>query len=83
MDNVETFINGLSVVSNVLAVLMGLAAIAVSILKKGSNAQAIRAVAVVAIFTFGFMTGLAAVAWAVLDFVVPNTGIKITAKKKK
>jgi hypothetical protein len=75
-----TFWNGVVITAGVLAVLMGLAAIALTIAKPGRNAQAIRAVAVVAVFTFGFRVGLAAAAWAAADMLIPGWGIKITKK---
>ena len=65
---------------NILAVILGLVAIAVSVAKSGKNAQAVRAVGVVAIFTMGFWLGLAALAWVVIDFALPHADIKITAK---
>jgi hypothetical protein len=69
------------VILNVLAVIFSLAAIAVSVLRKGANAQAVRAVAVVGVFTMGFWLGLAALVWAVVDFVLPSADIKITTAK--
>ncbi|MDR0449598.1 MAG: hypothetical protein LBG89_04050 [Rickettsiales bacterium] len=55
-----------------IAVLLGAFAVAVSLLKPGKSAQAVRAVGVVAIFAGWFWLSFAAAIWAVLDFVLPN-----------
>lgn len=69
----------------VLAILLGIAAVIISVLKPGKSAQAVRAVGVVAIFSAGFWVGLAAAVWAVLDYVLPNKDkiLKTETKAKK
>jgi hypothetical protein len=78
-----------------LALILGIGAIALTVLRGGKNAQTIRAIAVVAIFAaitlqsfpsgsnhpMGFWLGLVAAAWAAVDFILPTLNIQITAKK--
>jgi hypothetical protein len=79
-----------------LALILGLGAIALTVLRGGKNAQTVRAIAVVAIFAaitiqafpsnslghpLGFWLGLVAAVWAAVDFILPTLNIQITAKK--
>ena len=66
----------------ILAILLGLGAGAVTIVQSGRNAQAVRAVAVVGIFSGTFLVGAAAFAWALIDILMPELDIRITAEKK-
>ncbi|MDR0319583.1 MAG: hypothetical protein LBH81_02480 [Rickettsiales bacterium] len=65
-----------------IAVLLAAFAVAVSVLKPGKNAQAIRAVGVMGIFSGWFWLSVTAAIWAVLDFVLPNKD-KILAQIEK
>ena len=56
----------------ILAVLFGLAAIAVTILKPGPNNQAIRALGVVGIFAPAIWVALAAIVWAAIEFAMAS-----------
>ncbi|MDR1026802.1 MAG: hypothetical protein LBL46_00075 [Rickettsiales bacterium] len=67
----------------VLAVVLNLAAIVISVLKKGNNAQSIRAVAVVGTIFGSVWLGLASLIWAAIDFLVPAGVIKVPGAKKK
>ena len=68
---------------NIWSVIFGLAAIVISVIKAGKNSQAVRAAGFVGVFMPTLLIGFAAVVWAVADFLLPNTSIKITAKPKK
>ena len=68
---------------NIWSVIFGLAAVIVSVIKSGKNSQAVRAAGFVGIFMPTLLIGFAAVIWAVADFLLPNTSIKITANRKK
>jgi len=62
---------------NVLIVLLNIAALIITIVKPGKNAQTIRAIAVVGAFSFRFWLGLTAVVWALVDVFFPNITIKL------
>jgi len=67
---------------NVLCFLLNIAALCVTIVKPGKNAQTIRAIAVVGAFTFRFWLGLTSIVWALIDVFFPNISIKIPEVKK-
>lgn len=68
----------------ILSVLLGLAAVAITLLKPGANSQAIRALGVASIFAFAgpFWISLVAVAWALIEYAIGN-GMITTSKPKK
>jgi len=63
---------------SLMAIIIGVLAIAISIVRPGNNSQAIRAVAVIGILTMGFGLGVAALIWALLDMVLPE--VELTVK---
>ena len=67
----------------VLATILNMAAIFVSVLKQGKNAQTIRAIAVVGTFIGSVWLGLVSLVWAGLDFLIPSGAIKIPKTPKK
>ncbi|MDR2770287.1 MAG: hypothetical protein LBB08_02450 [Rickettsiales bacterium] len=66
-----------------LWVVFGIAALAVSVVKPGKNAQAIRAVAVVGTVAATFWLCAVALGWSVMDFLLPDAEIKISRKPEK
>jgi len=72
--------------TNLMAIIIGVLAIAISMVRPGNNSQAVRAVALIGILTMGFGLGLAALTWALLDIILPDTDItikNIRAKKSR
>jgi hypothetical protein len=55
-----------------IAVLLAAVGLIVSVLKPGKNAQAVRAISIVAIFSGMFWLALTGAVWALMDFVLPN-----------
>jgi len=67
---------------NVIIVLLNLSALVVTIVKPGKNAQTIRAIAVVGVFSFRFWLGFTAIIWALIDVFFPNISIKVPGIKQ-
>jgi len=60
----------------ILAVLFGLAAIAVTVVKPGPNHQAIRAMGAVGVFAPAIWVGLVALVWSVIELAMATKKVK-------
>ena len=70
-------------VSVVLPIILALFALALNIARPGKNAQAVRAAAVVTLFTLRFWLGIAVLLWAAADAFFPNIANKLPDIGKK
>ena len=68
---------------NLMAIISGVAAIAVTVIRPGNNPQAVRAVAVIGILTMEFGLAMAAFGWAMLEVVFPDAELTIKDIRKK
>jgi len=68
---------------SLMAIISGVLAIAITVVRPGNNNQAVRAVAAIGILTMEFGLGLAAFAWALLDIILPDAELTIKDIRKR